>query len=260
MKNQLFIFIILFQFSSSGQYGWKIIKGNGVSSEETRSTSTYESVKVSGSIDVKFIEGAEGNILVEAEENLLQFIETSVQKGKLIICAEKGKNLRSSRGQNIVITVPIEEINAVSLGGSGSIRGSNTLKTASFDVSLAGSGDIELNVESNHVQASVAGSGDLSITGTANTWETSIAGSGDINLRGLGKTLDVSIAGSGDLEAQNLETTNVNISISGSGDAKINCDGGELNVNTVGSGDVYFLGNPKHKNIRNIGSGKTKAL
>ena len=48
-------------------------------------------------------------------------------------------------------------------------------------ISLAGSGDISLNTESEKLDLAVAGSGDLKISGRTEYLSASVAGSGDID-------------------------------------------------------------------------------
>ncbi|WP_431164113.1 GIN domain-containing protein, partial [Flagellimonas beolgyonensis] len=73
----------------------------------------YEGVPLSGWFDVELVSGAEGTITLEGEENLLEHLETEVDRdGTLKIKTEKGYNLQPSSWRNggIRITVPVESI------------------------------------------------------------------------------------------------------------------------------------------------------
>ncbi|MBV7270371.1 head GIN domain-containing protein [Winogradskyella luteola] len=212
---------------------WKKIKGDGNITTTTRSTGSYDGLKAAGSMDFKLVEGKEGEITIEGDANLMEYIITEVKGGKLVVKTKDGVNLKPTK--TIVVTVPYESIELVSLAGSGDIENSGTIKADDFDVSLAGSGDIDLRVDSNSI-------------------ESSIAGSGDIHLSGSTTNLTTKIAGSGDFDGEDLGSVNVTVKIAGSGDANVVCNG-NLKARISGSGDVRYSGKPTNKDTKISGSG-----
>ncbi|WP_422104285.1 head GIN domain-containing protein [Winogradskyella sp.] len=212
---------------------WKKVKGDGNITTITRSTGDYDGLKAGGPMDFKLVEGKEGTITIKGDANLMEYIITEVKDGKLIVKTKKGANLKPTK--TIVVTVPYESINFVTLAGSGDIENSGTIKADDFEVALAGSGDINLNIDTNSV-------------------ESSIAGSGDIELRGSTTDLETRIAGSGDFEGKDLDSVNVTAKISGSGGADVVCNG-KLKVRISGSGDVNYSGTPTNKDTKISGSG-----
>jgi hypothetical protein len=232
--------VLLFTLSCTAQWGKKV-KGNGVMTTTERSTGDYDAVAVSGWFDVNLVAGSEGNITLKGEENLLEHIITEVKNGKLVIKVEKGMNLKpSSWKDGIVITVPVESIDAVSLSGSGDIVGEKTIKTENFKTSMSGSGDITLDIDAGSISASMSGSG-------------------DINLSGSTTDFDVNISGSGDIKAFELEADNVDATVSGSADIKVTANQ-RLKARVSGSGDIHYKGNPEKVDTKTSGSGDiTKA-
>lgn len=243
MKLKLFIMkkllslslVVLFASSCSAQWGKKI-KGNGNTVTIDRSVGDYDAIGLSGWFDVDLVAGKEGEITLEGESNLLEYIKTEVKNGKLTIKVEKGINLKPSSWDNsIKITVPIESINSVALSGSGDIVGKTTIKTDSFKTAMSGSGDITLDVESDSVGASMSGSGDISLSGTTNNFH-------------------VTISGSGDIKAYELEADNVDATVSGSADIKVTAKK-MLKARVSGSGDISYRGNPEKVDTKTAGSG-----
>ena len=213
------------------------INGNGKISHETRDTKMYESIELIGSLDVELVKGIEGVIKVEAEENLLEYIQTQVSNSRLIIKVKKGYDVRPSLRKRIVVTVPFEHISGLSLVGSGNLESTDILKTDQFTASLSGSGDINLNIRSKRIIAELAGSGDLKLLGNTDYFEASLDGSGDISAYQMStKTALVSLAGSGDIQL--FVTENLDASIAGSGD--IDYKGNPLKVekSIIGSGVI----------------------
>jgi len=228
--------ILTISFSVDAQSWWsnKKVKGNGELKTETRKTEDYDGVSLGGFFEIVLIKGKEGNIKVEAEENLLQYIVTEVKRGTLQVNVEKGYNLKTTR--RITVTVPVQEIEKVSLGGSGNIKGDLLLKADEFSVSIGGSGNIGLNIDAENVK-------------------TSVAGSGDIELSGKASSIKCSIAGSGTIKAYDLEVDSVKASIAGSGDIRISVKN-SIKATVAGSGNIYYKGNPSTKDVKSVGSGR----
>ncbi|MFD2099197.1 head GIN domain-containing protein [Flagellimonas iocasae] len=220
---------------TNAQWGRKI-KGDGNVVTIDRSVGDYDGVALAGWFDVDLVDGREGKITLEGESNLLEYVQTEVKNGTLVIKVEKGVNLRPSNwGKGIHITVPVESISEVSLSGSGDIVGRTTIKSDNFSTRIAGSGDITLTVEAGNVDAA-------------------LSGSGDINLSGKTMGFDVQVSGSGDIKAYELEAENVTVAVSGSADVKVTANQ-SIDARVSGSGDISYRGNPKKINSKSSGSG-----
>lgn len=235
MKKIITLSLVVFTVSCSAQWGKKI-KGNGNTVTIDRSVGDYDAVALSGWFDVDLVDGKEGEISLEGESNLLEYIKTEVKDGKLVIKVEKGVNLKpSSWDEGIRITVPIETISSLALSGSGDIVGKKIIKTDNFKTAMSGSGDITISVQANSVVASMSGSG-------------------DINLSGSTKDFQASISGSGDIKAYDLEADNVDAKVSGSADIKVTANK-MLKARVSGSGDISYRGNPDKVDSKASGSG-----
>jgi len=235
MKNLALVTLSLLLFTScNAQWGNKI-KGNGNITAIERSVGNYDALDMTGFFDVEFIDGQEGALILTGEENLLAYIITEVKDGKLILKTKKGYNLQTSKRAGIKITVPVEEINAVYLSGSGDITSQTTLKGDSFSTTISGSGDITLDLLVLDLKTSISGSGDIDVSGTA-------------------ERFDVSISGSGDIDAYNLTAKEVSVQISGSGDVDVTATE-NFKARISGSGDINYRGNPSKVDTKSSGSG-----
>ena len=235
MKRALTITLALLTITLSNAQ-WKRVKGNGKTVTIERSVGEYDRVALAGWFDVELIDGKEGELTITGEENLLEYIKTEVKDGKLTIKQKKGVNLRPSNwNEGIVIVVPVESVDGVSLSGSGDIEGKTVLKSDNFKTSISGSGDITLQVEAKSVDASMSGSG-------------------DINLSGKTTDFEVSVSGSGDIKAYDLEADFVDAQVSGSADIKVTANE-MLKARVSGSGDISYKGNPKKIDTKSSGSG-----
>ena len=237
MKKILTLTVALMVLSACNAQ-WKKVKGNGNVVTIERSTADYNKIAVSGWFDVELVDGTEGALKIRGEENLLEYIKTEVKDDKLVIKVKSGVSLKpSSWGKDggIYVTVPVEEVEEVTLSGSGDIVSSTTLRSDRFRTSMSGSGDISLSVEAEDVEAS-------------------LSGSGDINLKGQAGNFEVRVSGSGDVKAYELSANTVEATISGSADVQVTANE-MLYARVSGSGDIHYKGDPKKIDSKASGSG-----
>lgn len=234
-KVILSLFIMSLAFSAQAQ--WRKVKGNGDMKTETRSTADYDEVSIGGPFTVDLVKGNEGKITVEADENLMEYIITETNGDKLKIKIKDGYNVRPSG--KIKVTVPFTTLNEVNLAGSGNVTGQDLIKTSSFKCAVAGSGNLNIEVEAQEIEASVAGSGNLELSGDTD----------EVKMR---------VAGSGNVKADQLTVKNIDAAVAGSGDIDFDCDDCALTARVSGSGDISYSGNTSREDIKVSGSGKVR--
>lgn len=234
-----YVFVLLFSAvalsSCFGIFGERV-RGNGDVTTEERSLNGFDGVESYGSFDVYLTSDSGYSVKVEADENLLQYIETDISGNKLRIRTARGISVRPSSTMKVYVSAP--EYSVVSSSGSGNIYGKNEISSADdLDIGISGSGNIDLDVRAGKVSADISGSGSISLDGEANSISSSIAGSGDI-------------------KAGNLKTREAKIHIAGSGNANLQATE-QLDVEIAGSGDVRYSGDPK-VNSHIAGSGSVR--
>ncbi len=233
----LFIALLALVSLNSFSQPWEKIQGNGNLKKETRNVSGYTAIASAGSWDVMVAYGSSNSIEVEADENLLTYLETVVKDGTLKIKTKDRINISSHR--KITVYVTLTRLTGVSLAGSGDIIGDGNFENSgTTKIKLAGSGNVKLNFEKmDAIDISIAGSGNVKLNGTANSIKTSIAGSGDVNCEGvIADNLSASIAGSGTVRA--TANKSVTASISGSGDVYFKGTATDIRKSVSGSGRV----------------------
>jgi Putative auto-transporter adhesin, head GIN domain len=223
---------------SSGCHWAGTVTGNGNLVTEKRSVSGFTKISAGGPFDVVITPGPTYSVQIEADDNLLELINLDKDGKVLKIKLRNGVNVRTRNKIRISISMP--ELDALSCAGSGHIKVTDLVKNDNrVDLDVAGSGEIDLDVNTPKVSAD-------------------IAGSGTIKVKGQTKEVDLDIAGSGDYRGQDLLSENVKISIAGSGTAYVHASQ-QLNVSVAGSGDVYYAGSPTIKKSV-AGSGNVRAV
>ena len=220
----------------SCQMSFNSVRGSGNKITQSRDVSGFTSVEAAGPMDVEIKMGSGYKVSVEADDNLMQYILVRKEGGKLVVKLKDNINVSYDNGMKVSIEMP--SLHEVDLSGSGSLKTIGQVTDPNkIEVSISGSGNATMDVNTPSLDASISGSGKATVTGQT-------------------KTIDVSIAGSGDFEAPDLKSETAKVSIAGSGNARIFASV-SIDASIVGSGDVIYSGSPSiSKSI--IGSGELK--
>ena len=236
MKKLLIFFFAFISLNSFAQR-WETIKGNGQVKKETREVSAFTSLSSGGAMDVQIAYGNSNSISVEADENLLPYIETSVQDGRLTIRSKKNVNLKPR--SKMVVHVSMTQITSLQQSGSGNINGEGAFKNdGKTDISISGSGNIKLSFDSfKDLELSTAGSGNMDLKG------------------GSTNNIEAKISGSGNIDCLSISSNNVDVKISGSGNVKVYANN-SIDAKISGSGNVFYKGKAQNIQSKVAGSGK----
>lgn len=212
------------------------IKGNGNFTQITRFIDeNFNGLKGLGSIEIEVKEGTQdGKIEIEAESNLLEYVETYVKDDILLVQLKKGFNYNLNKP--IKVSFKSQQLNEIYSLGSGNITLNSFQNVKEFYASSKGSAKLNLKINSEKAKIEGMGSGGFYLSGETNLLEISTRGSGAVN-------------------AFDLKANDIHVRKLGSGDTKINCNG-KLTVNSKGSGNIYYTGLTQDIDSKIIGSGK----
>lgn len=239
MRSFLALFLLVALSLSACRFiSGERIDGNGVISTEQRNVTNFNGVSVSGGMDVIVAPGSY-SVRIEADENLLQYIETEMDGSVLEIGPRKGYNLRPEQDIKIYVSAPY--FNEIEVSGSGSVTSQSMIKAENTLVTdISGSGDMKLEVDAPEV--------DMEITG-----------SGSVALKGATRKLRADINGSGTLKAFELLSEETEVEISGAGDAEVYASK-VLGISVSGAGNVSYKGNPPSLNQNVSGAGNVRKV
>ena len=236
-----FAALLLLVTLNSCEYGpFGCLRGNGVLIEETRDLNQFTGIISEGDFDINIVVDTICKAVIEADENLMNYISTYVRSGNLVIDNSSRRCLRNADGNPINIWLHVPYVDYINLTGSGVIYCQDFLYLEYIRIELIGSGIVDLR--------------DLDVI----SLDAILTGSGEIELWGICEEGDLSIPGSGVIKALHLEQDICDASISGSGDMYVFVYD-ILDAHISGSGNIYYQGNPRIT-TRITGSGKVKPL
>jgi hypothetical protein len=219
------------------RWPWETVQGSGDVLEETREVAGFTGVSLRG-IGQLHIEQAESEGLrIEAEDNLLPYLETRLEGRTLVIGTKPEARLRPTRP--IIFRVAVRELHELAVSGSGDAEGPG-LQVEDLSITVSGSGNVSLlDIKADGVRVR-------------------ISGSGNVELSGLAREQELTVSGSGDYRARELASDESTVRISGSGSATIQVSD-RLDVTVSGSGSVRYVGSPTVQ-TRITGSGSVRQI
>ena len=234
--NILLSFIAIFAFSVQTIVAQRVIgKGPIISEKVKMGNITNIGLGISANVFLK--QGANQSIEIKGQQNIIDLLNKEGEGDTWDIKFLRNTNIKTSEKLEVYIT--LNSLEALNIGGSGSIKGDGTFKNID---------ELKLNI---------GGSGSIHLAVLAEELSCNIGGSGSIHLEGNAKDIDINIGGSGSVKALDLTVTNANVNTAGSGSVQIEVTD-ELSATIVGSGGVKYKGDPKvNKTI--MGSGRLKA-
>lgn len=142
----------------------------------------FDQIAVGGSLDVTYTQQAgKPKVEIYTSDNIVDLLDIYVKDGKLNLGFKKNVKVAYNK---LEIRVTSEDLNAVSVAGSGDFDFTNGLKTDQLKMNVAGSGDLYADgFKVQHVTASVAGSGDIKCH-AVEYLKARVSGSGSIGYKG----------------------------------------------------------------------------
>jgi hypothetical protein len=234
MKQKLpiliFSMMILFAISSCVFLG-PSIKGNGNVVEQTRSTGDFSKIDASRGMNIYISQGETFKVVVKADENLLEAIETETEGDVLIVRATQ--NIRNATSKKVFITVPdLKEIEASS---GCNIYSETKLVFKELEVSTSSGCNVKLEINSDKTDFSASSGSNLNIKGTANSFKAKASSGSNIKAEELTANKCEAKASSG-----------ANIWITAKNDFSGDVSSGA---------NIFVYGNPKNQNIEKSSGG-----
>jgi hypothetical protein len=224
-------------------FNHRTVRGSGKLASEDRPVEDINAVKLAtiGTLHIKI--GDTESLEIEAEENLLDYIETDVHGGELIIDTRR-VNLRTRRPIRYHLTV--KELNSIKITSSGDIEAPD-IEAGRFSISISSSGSLDMgDLDAERVRIKISSSGDV-IMGELNarSLAVGISSSGNVRIQGGEvEEQDIRISSSGDYRARDLASREAEVHISSSGNAILRVSG-YLGAYTSSSGDIRYIGDPE---------------
>jgi hypothetical protein len=234
MKQKLPIlssFILVLFVVSSCIFSGPSIKGNGNIKEETRNTGDFTEIKVSRGMNVYISQGEQTKVVVRADENLLDAIETDVKGDALNITVTKF--IRNASTMKVFVTTP--KLVAIKSSSGSNAFSETVLKGKEMKLSASAGSNIKLEINAGNTEVSASSGSNITLEGTTGSF--------------TGKAS----AGS-NIKAERLVSKKCEARVSSGANIWITANG-DFSGRASSGGNVFYYGNPESTNIEKSSGG-----
>ena len=249
---------LVFMFAVST--GYSQVSGSGNVVKQDRKTGTFTGISVSSGIDLTVKQGTQNALIIEADDNLQDYIISEVEKGVLKIYVKPNSRINRSHAMDAHVT--ISNLKSISVSGGGDIESVNKITSDDLAFSVSGGGDLAFEFSASDTKCSVSGGGDVALDGESREMQTSISGGGDLVMDVAMSSLMLSMSGGGDAVIDGGDGgSETKISMSGGGDLVMDMACELVSVSVSGGGDVVVDAGDQVSNASfSVGGGGDLAL
>jgi hypothetical protein len=199
------------------------VTGSGNIVEDNREVSDISGVHLATIGDMSIELGDKESLRIEAEDNLLEYFETEVRNGKLIIGTRDNISLNPTKPVNYYLTV--NGLDTIEISSVGNINAPD-LQTEQFTINMDSTGDLEMaKLIADSLDVDIDSSGNVNIAG------------GEVGSQ------NIAIDSTGNYTAENLASKNADVQINSTGNATIWVSD-QLTTRLNSTGNVRYRGNP----------------
>jgi hypothetical protein len=201
-----------------------VVRGSGEVVSQEREIGDVTEVDLQGFGNVHIALGERTGLRIEAEDNLMRYIETETRGGRLEITHRRGTRLINTMPIDYFVT--LRTLEAISVSGAGNVDAPD-VQAGRFVVRLSGAGNVEIDrLQAETLEATISGAGGLSID------------DGQVSQQ------EIVISGAGDYRARDLNSGETTVRLSGMGSATVHARD-RLDVTISGAGSVEYAGDPE---------------
>jgi hypothetical protein len=134
------------------------IQDSGKMSSDKRDLKAFKKIRIELVADVQIKAGKNHNITIQADENIIKNISSSIKNGQLQVLAKKNFSTSSP----IRLTIEMKDLDEIQHYGTGNISIDNVTNDK-LGIFLAGTGDVYARGRADEMKARVDGSGNLNL-------------------------------------------------------------------------------------------------
>ncbi|MBA2562037.1 MAG: DUF2807 domain-containing protein [Chitinophagaceae bacterium] len=202
---------------------------------QVRNVGTFNSIKVSGAIEVLLSQSNEEAVAVSAsEEKFRDKIKTEVVNGTLKIFYDGDKLSWNIGNKKLRAYVSFKNLTNLEASGASTVKINGTLNTSGLNVKLSGACELSGSIKATDVKIDVNGASNVKLNGSV-------------------ASINIDASGASDVKGYDLSTDECIVNASGASDINITVNK-EISAHASGASSIHYKGNGIIKNVRTSGA------
>ena len=225
------IFAFLTLVLSSCWFLGPSIKGDGNVTEETRPVGEFDQIDVSRGMNVYITQGSPEKVVVIADNNLHELIETKVEGGVLKVFINE--NIRWAKEKKVMVTVA--KLTEVHTSSGANVWSQNQIMSENLELKASSGANITMDVNAKCLKADCSSGA-------------------NIRLSGLAKEADLGTSSGANLKGEGLKADSCKMKASSGGNVSATVND-RLEAKASSGGNVAYYGNPKETDVNTSSGG-----
>lgn len=204
-----------------------------VTERQEQITESFNQIELEGNFEVYLFNGDTHKIVLEGDDELLDWVVLKVENNVLKVSYLKDKVIR--KGQSVILEITVQDLQRFSAASALKLITPNVFRFEDLTFDIAGAVSMELNLDGGLLEASLAGA-------------SSVKAQGNV------EQLIIDMPGAGKLDAFELSARKVKLTLAGAGKAEVFASEA-LQVDIAGACSVLYKGDPEkvYSNVSGIG-------
>lgn len=225
------VFAFLSLIFSSCWFLGPSVKGNGHVTEEVRQLAVFDQIKVSRGMNVYITQGTPAKVIVIADNNLHEIIETKVEGGVLLVSVNE--NIRWAKEKKVMVTV--EKLSATGVSSGSNVWSQNQISSENLELKASSGANLTMDVNASYLKADCSSGA-------------------NIRLSGLSKETDLEASSGANLKGEELKAENCKMRASSGGNVSSTVNG-RLEAQASSGGNIVYFGEPKETDVNTSSGG-----
>lgn len=233
MKTRVaYLMLVVLPFTlTSCMFMGPSVKGDGDVKEKVREVGEFHGVRVTSGMNVHLVQGETRKVVVSADANLHDLIETKVEDGILEIKALA--NIWRAGKKEVIVTTP--ELSEITGTAGSNVFTDNRLKAGKINIKGSAGSNLHISINGQNMEVSANSGSNIYIEGTANE-------------------LIIKTSSGANIKAGDLLTSKCDAKASSGGNLWITA-GNELIAAASSGGNIFYTGSPETIEINNNSGG-----
>ncbi|MBA4407795.1 MAG: DUF2807 domain-containing protein [Odoribacter sp.] len=172
------IFAVLSILFSSCWFLGPSVKGNGNVTEQVRQVDEFDQIKVNRGMNVYITQGSPSKVVVIADSNLHESIETEVNGDILTVTVNE--NIRWAKEKKVMVTV--EKLTGLQVSSGANAYSQAQIMSGNLELKASSGANLKMEVNAKYLKADCSSGANIMLSGLAK--EAELAASSGANLKG----------------------------------------------------------------------------
>ncbi len=213
------------------------VRGSGNLVTRTKAAPDFRAVSASRGVEV--IIGGSDEVVIEADDNVLDYVVAEVENGTLGITISDKVNLRNA---DVIVRIPNNgKINSLRASSGAEIRTESALKASDLEIRLSSAAALIAALKAERCNIRMSSGTEMKAAVDFEQCSIALSSGSSARLSGKADSMSAELSSGSELNAFELNARMCEVDVSSGAEAEVNCSG-KLTARVSSGGSVEYKG------------------